>query len=164
MRPQALFRMLLLGAVRGLLPFHQRFHCQFLLLANNFEFAWGTFLFSNLVDSKLRLLHLKSWKIYMLRASHLQFPTALPHWDTVTYPRTRGKPQTSHRYFLSTPSSHSSIRSIKRADNRSQKVSLTTCKQFPLITNIYIKFYRLNFSHPAKSRWLASTLFVCLLL
>jgi len=40
--------MLLLGAVRKLPLFDERFHCQFLLTANSFEL--GTFLRSNLVD------------------------------------------------------------------------------------------------------------------
>jgi len=48
MLPQALLRMLFLGAVRKLSPFDQRFHRKVLLTANSFELR--TFLCSNLLD------------------------------------------------------------------------------------------------------------------
>jgi len=48
MQPQSLLRMVLLGAVRKLSPFDQRFHRQLLHTATRFEFR--TFLCSNLVD------------------------------------------------------------------------------------------------------------------
>jgi len=55
--------MVLLGTVRKLSQFKQRFHNQFLLPAKKFES--GTFLCSNLVDSKLTLLLSKNWNTKM---------------------------------------------------------------------------------------------------
>ena len=105
------------------------FTCQFLLTANSFEL--GTFLCSNLVDWKRRLLLSKSWLRHVLLAISWNdyfiscVPLlCLPHRHSVTYPRTRA----NHRHVWSTPPSRSPIKTIKSVVYRSQKVKLKTSK------------------------------------